>query len=143
MTSKTASKADPLIHAARIFAHEGSWKYLFLRKKGPQNYAWMMEKADDSEEQTAVSSFNVEEAIRQAYPYWKDRSLTMLHCGFLYSLPERDEHGINALFHQMIASYSSGNGIYFDADLGYNCFINFASDEAKNLWKSLEKQGRL
>jgi len=67
----------------------------------------------------------------------------MVNCGFRYTLPERDEHGYNALFHQMAASYATSNGVYFDEESGNNCFVNFASEEAKNLLKVLQTSKRL
>lgn len=142
MTSATASKTFKLIHVAKIF-NEGQWTYLFLRKKSPFEFVWSQSISDNAEEQTPVSGTSIEEAIRLAYSFWKLNSIAMLNCGFRYSLPERDEHGINALFHQMGASYSSMNGVYFDEESGNNCFINFASDEAKDLWKKLKSQERM
>jgi len=87
------------------------------------------------EQATTVSGETVEEAMRLAARHWQKDSFTTVICGFRYTLPERDEHGINALFHQMVASYSSMNGVYYDEELGNNCFVQNASDEAIRLWK--------
>ncbi|MBN9376908.1 MAG: hypothetical protein J0H93_00880 [Chlamydiales bacterium] len=135
-------KLGQLIHVAQITLETKGPRLLFLRKEDPVRFTWYEDLVQE-EKETEVFSTTALEAIRLAYLYWKNYSFKTLNCGFRYTLPERDEHGNNALFHQMIASYSSMNGIYFDEDLGHNCFVNFASDEAKNLWKNLQSQKRL
>lgn len=138
MTSTTNEpKAGKLIHVACIFT-QGKWGYLFLRKDGDGHFAWHQEKHPQNETPTPVSGHTIEEALRLAARQWKNQSFRMLNCGFRYNLPERDEHGINALFHQMVASYSSANGVYYDEELGNNCFVQNASDEAYNLWQRLK-----
>lgn len=143
-TNKTTEekKLGKLIHLAQVILPRKGPCLLLLRKEDPVRYAWFEEEAG-KENSTPIFAPTAEEAIKQAYLHWKDHLFRTINCGFRYSLPERDEHGNNALFHQMIASYSSMNGIYFDEDLGHNCFVNFASDEAKKLWKELQTQKRL
>lgn len=134
---------DKLIHIGRIYI-EGQWSYLFLRKNAHGHFTWFQEQNNlQNEIETPVSALTEEEALRLAPRYWRNQSFNTLICGFRYTLPERDEHGINALFHQMVASYSSSNGIYYDDELGNNCFVQNASDEALNLWKRLKDQKRL
>lgn len=132
-----ASKVSNLIHIGKIFVQGGFYKYLFLRKVDPHTFTWFFEENDGDEKETPVTGPNIETAIRLANRQWKSDYFSTLECGFRYTLPERDEHGINALFHQMVASYSSPSGVYFDEELGNNCFVNFASIEARNLWKKL------
>jgi hypothetical protein len=140
MTSTTSEpQIGKLIHVACIFI-QGRWRHLFLRKATEEHFTWYQELQPETEEETPVSGHTIEEALRLAARHWKEQSFRMLHCGFRYTLPERDEHGINALFHQMIASYSSSNGIYYDEELGNNCFVQNASDEAYQLWKRLSKK---
>lgn len=55
-------------------------------------------------------------------------------------MPERDEHGLPALFYQMKASYTSSSGIYFEEDFGYNAIVKEASQEALTLLKRLEEK---
>lgn len=128
---------DPLIHAARL--QNG---YALLRKKGPNDFVWYQENGDGVENETPISAPTIEEAIRLANKQWKNSRFEPFNCGFRYTLPERDEHGSNALFSQMMASYSSSNGVYFDDELGHNCFVQAASEEARNFWKKLKQQGR-
>lgn len=136
-------KIGKLIHLAQIILPQKGPRLLLLRKEDAVRYAWYEEHAPSKESATPLFAPTAEEAIRGAYLNWKENFFRTINCGFRYSLPERDEHGNNALFHEMVASYSSMNGIYFDEDLGHNCFVNFASDEAKKLWKELQSQKRL
>ena len=77
------------------------------------------------------------EAIYAAEKKWKADFFALLHCGFRYTLPIRDETGTNAHFHQMAKSYSSSNGRYFDEEVGHMCFVDFASDEALEFWRKI------
>jgi len=122
-----------LIHVACIYVQGKGKQYLFLRQIEPYHYIWFHEVSAKTENETTVWSATVEEAIISAYQVWKHQEIRTLHCGFRYTLPERDEVGTNALFHQMAASYASMNGIYFDEDLGSNCIVQFASIEARDL----------
>ncbi len=126
-----------LIHTAKIF-QEGRHKLLFLRKVSPNEFRWFCEGNP-----TSVFGMNCEEALRLAGRHWSEDSYRTIICGFRYTLPERDEHGINALFHQMAASLSTPNGIYFDEELGNNCFVQNSSLEARELFTTLKARGEL
>ncbi len=121
------------VHIAKIVDEDGSKRYLFLRKIDKNGYSWYKESADGALNETSISAYSIEEALRIAASNWKDNSFNTVICGFRYTLPERDEHGINALFYQMAASYRSMNGIYFDEELKNNCFVQNASAEALTL----------
>ena len=142
MTLKSEEKPGKLMHVARVFS-KGKWNYLFLRKNNDGHFDWHEEMEQKYEIKTQVTAPTIEEAMRLAPRHWKNLSFNTLKCGFRYTLPERDEHGINALFHQMAASYSVGNGIYYDEELGNNCFVQNASDEAYQLWQRLAIQNRI
>ena len=133
----------PLIHLAQLIEPKIGKRYLFLRKIDSHRYQWFKGKLEGDEEETGVMGLTVEDAMREAIQTWRKLPFRMINCGFRYTLPERDEHGMNALFHQMIASYSSMNGIYFDEGEGNNCFINFASQEARELWQQLKTLNKL
>lgn len=123
-----------LIHIGiRHFFNKGK-ELLLLRKISPKQFTWFFE-SDGKEIDADISANSVEEAMRLAHHAWKKYAFRTIICGFRYTLPERDEHGTNALFHQMVASYKSPNGIYFDEDLGHNCYVQNASQEAISLWK--------
>lgn len=134
---------NKLIHIAYIIDSFGRKKRLLLRKKSDCLFIWFEEDGHHHERETEVSGVNIEKAIYAAKSKWKRDSFYTLNCGFRYTLPERDEHGINALFHQMIASYSSMNGSYYDEEIGNNCFVQNASIEARQLWQHLKSQDRL
>ena len=126
-----------LIHAATIRVQNRGIRYLFLRQIEQFRFIWFLEEEPGVETETSIWGGSAEEAIFAAYKNWKIEEIQPLNCGFRYTLPERDEVGSNALLHQMISSYSSMNGVYFDEDLGFNCFVQNASLEARNLWKRL------
>lgn len=135
------SQTFPLIHVGIIFTDKGN-QYLFLRKKEPNLFSWFIQD-NDKENETEVNADSIQVALQKARRYWKPNWFKTLNCGFRYALPERDEHGMNALFYQMAASYQTSNGIYFDEELGHDCFINFASLQARSLLHDLKNQGRL
>lgn len=123
-----------IIHIAKISDSQKKMAYLLLRQKAPHEFVWYTEDNIPSE----VKGATIQSAIQNAYKYWKLSNISMVNCGFRYTLPERDEHGNNALYCQMALSYSSPLGIYYDEELGHNCIVNFASDEAKDLLKRLK-----
>jgi hypothetical protein len=141
MTSTTPQKTEPskpalkLIHAALILGEDGRKRHLFLRQLEARRFVWFEELPGGEEKETDLATETIEEALRLSARRWKERSYRNINCGFRYNLPERDEHGINALFHQMAASYNSMNGVYYDDELGNNCFVQSASEEALALWK--------
>ena len=132
-----------VIHAARIQGTGGRPRYLLLRQCGDQQFCWFEFHGKDEDQETGVAAQTIDDALRIARPHWQGHAFRMVNCGFRYTLPERDEVGLNALFHQMASSYATSNGVYFDADLGNNCFVNFASEEARNLWKTLKEVNKL
>jgi hypothetical protein len=139
MPTSTESKPQrKIIHAGCL--NDGT--YLLLRQEGPNTFRWWID-AGAAEKETDVSANTVEEAIRLAHRKWKNEYFRTVICGFRYTLPERDEHGMNALFHQMVSSYSSPNSTYNDEELGHACQVHAASDEALRLWKKLKQQNRL
>ncbi|MDP1835869.1 MAG: hypothetical protein Q8K75_08080 [Chlamydiales bacterium] len=131
-----------LIHIGMYFV-KGHWKNLFLRKMEDSTYAWFEEAHETDELPTNVSAENPEEALRLAHRQWRSSSFRTLRCGYRFTLPERDEIGTNALFHQMVASYATGNGVYFDDELGHQCIVREISQQAFEMWKRLEAQKRL
>lgn len=139
----TAPSINKLIHIAVIEKPKQGSCLLLLRQKEPTFFSWWEQTANGTETETTVSASTTEEALRLARQQWKYNSFRTIICGFRYTLPERDEHGMNALFHQMVASYSSSNGIYFDDELGHNCFVQAASMEARSLWQLLKLQNRI
>ncbi len=129
--------AGKLLHAAKYFKDRHGWVLLLLRKTADQGCAWYEEVSDDAETPTGVIAENPEEALRLAYREWSRHSFRTIKCGYRFTLPERDEIGSNALIHQLIASFSVGNGVYFDEELGHQCIVRETSQEALDLWKRL------
>lgn len=131
-----------LVHIGKLFK-EGRWQLVFLRQHAPRHYLWCHADEAFDESPSDIHADSVQEAMRLAYKYWKHQHFRTLICGFRYTLPERDEHGINALFHQMAASLNTPNGVYFDEELGHNCFVQNASIEARQLLSQLRDLGKL
>lgn len=126
-----------LIHLACILSSgDPNPRYLLLKQLDQQSFGWF-EKTVAEEVAQPITAITIGKAILKARQHWKNDSFRTVNCGFRYTLPERDEHGMNALYYQMVASYSSSNGIYFDEEAGYNCFVNFASQEALSLWSQI------
>ena len=130
-----------LIHAAQIKVQNQGSHYLFLRQLEPFRYIWFLEDlANGRETETSLWGGSAEDAILTARKAWALEYFRPLHCGFRYTLPERDEVGTNALFHQMVSSYASLSGIYFDEELSSNCIVQNASLEARHLWQRLHQR---
>src|SRR4051812_9746962 len=129
-----------LIHIARILEKNGQITYLLLRKLDPYRYIWFFEETCGKETETPIWAGSPYDALLAAYKAWSLDEIRSVHCGFRYTLPERDEVGSDALFYQMAASYESMSGIYFDEELASNCIVHNASMEAKQLLKRLVKQ---
>ena len=101
-------------------------RYLLLRKRETELFHWFLTSPEfEKEEETQTQGTSCAEAIR------------LIHCGFRYTLPERDQVGSNALFWQMALSYNSPNGRYFDEEVGHLCYVDFASQEALEIWQKL------
>lgn len=115
-----------ILHVAKIYP-KGLPSYLFLKEEEGR-FLW---------EGTTCGGQSLEEALKEGSRMWKQDYFTLLHCGFRYSLPIRDEVGVNALFWQMAKSYATFNGIYFDEDVGHMCLVKFASQEALKVWKKI------
>lgn len=136
-------KLGKLIHIGFLQQKGKGTINLFLRQDSPHEYAWYQEESPSKEQKTDLCAPSAEEALRLARREWALEGFRPLLCGFRYTLPERDEHGTNALFHQMAASYASPTGVYFDEDLGYSCVVHAASQEARSLLKRLQQDQRL
>lgn len=133
-----------LIHIAKYYPfHRKGRQFLYLRRQSPHYYVWMETEDHLTEHETEVCAPSLEEAFLEAQLTWKSQGYRTISCGFCYSLPERDEHGVNALFCQMVVSYSVFNGICHDAETGGSYFVEHASREALDIWKLLKKEGKL
>lgn len=131
-------KTDKIIHIGRIQPDGRRVVYLYLHRFD-DHYIWL------GNDQKAISPpyLSAQEAILAAHKLWKELSFRTVNCGFRYTLPERDEHGQNALFYQMAASYSSMNGQYFEEELGHMCIVHNASNESRNLFEKLKGENKL
>lgn len=127
-----------VVHLGR-YEENRQIQYLLLVKRDEDRFDWFERASSGNRIETAVTGTTVAEAIQKANRHWRSLSFRTVLCGFLYQLPERDEHGQPALFSEMVQSYSSFNGVFFSQERGYNCFIDFASKEALTFWKELQE----
>lgn len=122
----------PLIAVASI--REGhDRKLLFLKKLENHLFQWFKE-----DQPTDIQGDFWSQAICLAYRKWKSEDFQMLPCGMVFTLPERDEHGNNALFYQMAKSLESMNGIYYDENFGSNCIVQQIPTESKEIYLKLK-----
>jgi hypothetical protein len=109
---------------------------LLLKEDSPSRFVWVKGK-----EETSTEAPSYEEAVRLG---WKTISgFSPLLCGYKFTLPERDEHGNNATFSDMVQSLNSSNGIYFDKDLGHNCIVHQIPQKSRLLYEKLKNEGLL
>lgn len=140
MTKATAM--PKLMHIGKISTERGT-TFLHLRQLDPKIYRWFRVDPTGNEIETEVVSDTIEESIRQASRFWHKDHYSSVGCGYRFTLPERDEHGNNALFYQMSSALQTINGIYFDEELGHFCQVRQIPLVAKELWKRLNKENRL
>ena len=136
------TKAGPIVEIAKIDLPKEGTKILLLRKLNEHTFKWFID-LENEEKPTEIEHALIPKAIQKAYHIFRINSFRLVNSGFRYSLPERDEHGINATFHEMIRSYSSSNGIYFDQELGHNFYVQNASIESRDLFAHYKKMGKL
>ncbi len=123
--------SDNVIHAGRD--RQG----FLLLKKTEDSFCWLRKNGADWVK-IGLTALSVKEALQLAQQELQLEGFRLLHCGFRYTLPERDEVGANALFHHMSSSYESMTGVYFDPELGHPCRVDFASQEALDLHRELK-----
>jgi len=125
----TAAASGKLIHLATL--NSGA-ELLELREVEPnKRYGWLRQGAS-----TDVEAPSISEAIRKGALKWKEEGFRPIRCGTLFTLPERDEHGQNALFYQLVESSKSPNGVFFDPTLGSLCMVRESSQQALSRLKS-------
>ena len=131
-----------LIHLAHYQGPHGH-KVLLLLRKEEERFRWY-QQGGNGEQPLGLEGATAEEAILKASERFRNEGFRPVECGIRFSAVERDEHGMNALYCQMVASYSSGHidGVYFDEQVGHDCYVQQASEEALQLWKELEKNQR-
>lgn len=135
-------KISTLIHIGYV-QKARERQYLFLRKTEAGQYAWEYAAPAEETNTPEVIADSAEEAIRLASLHWRAPAWQSLPCGFRFTLPERDEVGTPALFHQMVRSYRTGNGVYLDEELGSSCIIHDAPSLTLALWRRLEQGGTI
>lgn len=120
-----------LISLATINKNRGEKPFYFLRKINPKLFRWFFQ-----DQETSLEAIDLDEAFRLAYREWPD--LQVIGCGYLFTLPERDEHGTPALFSEMVKSLESSNGIFFEEERGHNCIVHQIPLTTQKIYKDLK-----
>ena len=141
-TPEKTDVAGPLIHVGFVRRKGPKKTFLYLRQIDKQ-FSWFEENERGQEQATHVSASSISQALRAAQRQWRDETFTPLHCGFRFTLPERDEIGRPAYFCEMVNSFKSMTGVYRDAKIDGNCIVQKPSSDALDLWHALEAKGRL
>ncbi|KAF3362807.1 Uncharacterized protein PHSC3_000666 [Chlamydiales bacterium STE3] len=123
-----------IIHIGKIAPQQ----LFILRRINDNCYVWCLGK-EEGDVETEIQAPTIEEALQVAKQSWKKEAFTFVPCGFRFTLPERDEHGINALFYQAARSLNSFNGVYFDEELGHNCIVHQIPLRIQKLIRGLSK----
>lgn len=114
-------------------------KKILLLRKSEHTFRWSITDSHFEQETfTQICGSTFTEALAKGRHIWKEEQFRLIHCGFRYTLPERDQVGSNALFWQMALSYNAPNGRYFDEEVGHLCYVDFASHEALELWRKIK-----
>lgn len=140
--TNSTTKQETVVHAASIRPRGPEKTYLLLRSRSDGTFRWSI-FTPQHEEDTGVTAPSIAEAMQLAFAKWHDQGFRPLHCGMRFTLPERDEIGRNALFHEMVASYRTPTGNYMDTKISRPCIVNKASQEALDLWKTLAASQQL
>lgn len=104
-----------IIHAAKL----GDGSLITLNEIEPGLYGWFIQKTSLN-----LEAKSIEEAFRLARKSLKFRGFEPINCGYKFTLPERDEHGKEALYIDMVRSLASPNGVFFDETLGHNVVVH-------------------
>ena len=132
-----------IIHVGKLYLPKRrKSQYAILRKLEDNSFQWFIEDKN-KELPSTVKGKTVSSSIRAAKRHWRDAAFNPLHCGMRYELPERDEHGSKALFHEMIKSQEVSNGIYFEESINQQCIVNSISNEALALMKRWKMEKKI
>lgn len=99
-----------------------------LQEESPGQYTWYL-----NDQPTEAKGTSVPLAIREARRLFRHDNFQTLLCGTRFFLPDRDEHGENALFSEMVRSLASGNGQYFDPAYGQNAIVREIPIKSRDL----------
>lgn len=121
-----------LIHFATLADPK---KLLLLFKEG-EVFSWKLLEGDQ-ETETPYRADSLEKALQMVQKPYQEQGISLLTSGYLFTLPERDEHGTPALFSEMKASLASMNGVFFDSRRGHLCIVHQIPSKAREFLKTL------
>ncbi len=110
-----------IIHKARV-----NNKWIDLVEIEPAKYGWY--EGDRSLDLNAGSIPLAFSIARKAFP-----DFLPIAAGYKYTLPERDEHGKEALYCEAVKSLESPNGVFFDEKAGHNVVVHLIPQKTIDL----------
>lgn len=114
-----------------------SWSFILTQEE--TGFRWHLFEEDSNKfYPTDCLGENIGLACHFARMKWARYGFRTLRCGTLLTLPERDEVGSPALFHEMIQSLSISSGVVFDPGRGYSFRVDQISEEAIQFYKRIK-----
>ena len=106
-------------------------KWIDLVEIEPGKYGWY--EGEHSLDLNAASIPLAFVIARKAYP-----DFNPIAAGYKYTLPERDEHGKEALYCEAVKSLESSNGVFFDEKAGHNVVVHLIPQKTIDLIRGLK-----
>lgn len=121
-----------------LWSQEARIWHLVLRKES-EFFHWFIYNTENKNLiATSCKGPNIGQTCHLARLRWARWGFRTLHCGTLFILPERDEIGSPALFHEMVQSLSNSSGAVFDPNRGYSYRVDQISEEAIRFYKEIK-----
>ena len=119
-----------VLEKIRLVAIVGREKALLLQDG--TGWTWLFKREE------ILKGKSIGEMREKLFSHFAGFPVRIIDFGVLYVLPERDEVGQYALFHQARNSYKVSNGVVFDPAWGYSYKVDFLSREGRRTIEELE-----
>lgn len=149
----STSTERPFLHVGQLFGRlseifpeenlslwpqEAKNWHLVLCKES-ESFQWFIYNIEDKTlVETSCKGPNIGQTCHLARLKWARWGFRTFRCGTLFTLPERDEIGSPALFHEMVQSLSNSSGVVFDSNRGYSYRVDQISEEAIRFYKTIK-----
>ena len=101
-------------------------KWIDLVEIEPGQYGWF-----DGDLSLGLKASTIPLAFSMARKNFS--SFKPISAGYKYTLPERDEHGKEALYYEAVKSLESPNGVFFDEFAGHNAVVHLIPQKTIDL----------
>lgn len=110
-----------IIHKARV-----NNKWIDLVEIEPAKFGWY-----DGDRSLDLNATSIPLAFAKARKTFSN--FLPIAAGYKYTLPERDEHGKEALYCEAVKSLESSNGVFFDEKAGHNVVVHLIPQKTIDL----------